>query len=261
MFSLEHSKRERTVSVSLHFALKRNIFFAKPAHSSYGFNRATFWWTLDIRFKWFARNFPESSCFMWGQAHVTPKNENILRKFFSREWSLSYFDVVFYEILFFNILPVEHLLVLWQGSEEWDQLTEKPACCCSHSRQLLFHFRLLLLPPDQLMRQLKVRRELQELQTNRSISETSWLPGPVNGAHCNTWTGVYLGDQLASLLPVSPVELHVFPSVSQTGGKKCECWHGIAAVWGGGRTGTGWAQFLWCWQWTSGKIYSPWLGG
>jgi hypothetical protein len=47
---------------------------------------------------------------MWGQAHVRPKNENILKNFFSLQWSLSYFDVVFYEMLFsasFKILILE----------------------------------------------------------------------------------------------------------------------------------------------------------
>ncbi len=56
---------------------------------------------MYIRFQWFATNFAESSCFMWGQAHVRPKNGNILKKNFSLQWSLSYFDVVFYEMLFF----------------------------------------------------------------------------------------------------------------------------------------------------------------
>jgi hypothetical protein len=74
------------------------------------------------RFQWFATNFAESSCFMWGQAHVRPKNENILKNFFSLQWSLSYFDVVFYEMLFFakfKILvletPVNRSLPFFQG--------------------------------------------------------------------------------------------------------------------------------------------------
>jgi hypothetical protein len=59
---------------------------------------------------------------MWGQAHLRPKNENILKKNFSLQWSLSYFDVVFYEMLFsakFKILvlepPVNRSLPFFEG--------------------------------------------------------------------------------------------------------------------------------------------------
>ncbi len=62
------------------------------------------WRGLYSRFQWFATNFAESSCFMWGQAHVRAKNENILKIFFFLQWSLSYFDVVFYEMLFLCVI-------------------------------------------------------------------------------------------------------------------------------------------------------------
>ena len=37
---------------------------------------------LHSRFQWFAAKFAESSCFMWGQAQIRPKNENIPKKSF-----------------------------------------------------------------------------------------------------------------------------------------------------------------------------------
>ncbi len=39
--------------------------------------------SMCSRFQWFATNFTESSCFTWGQAHIRPRNENILEKIFS----------------------------------------------------------------------------------------------------------------------------------------------------------------------------------
>ncbi len=53
------------------------------------------------RVQWFATNFAESSCFMWRQPHIRPKNDKIAKKMFSLQWSLSYFDVVFVEKQFF----------------------------------------------------------------------------------------------------------------------------------------------------------------
>ncbi len=55
---------------------------------------------LCSRFQWFATHFAEPSCFMWGQAHIRPKNKNILKKKFSLQYPLSYFDVVFFKMLF-----------------------------------------------------------------------------------------------------------------------------------------------------------------
>jgi len=40
---------------------------------------------------------------MWGQAQIRPKNENILKKKFSLQWPLSYFDVVFFNMPFLSI--------------------------------------------------------------------------------------------------------------------------------------------------------------
>ncbi len=53
------------------------------------------------RVQWFAKNFAESSCFMWRQRHIRLKNDNIAKQMFSLQWSLSYFDVVFVEKQFF----------------------------------------------------------------------------------------------------------------------------------------------------------------
>jgi hypothetical protein len=51
---------------------------------------------LLSRFQWFAAQFAESSCLMWRQAKIRPKNEKISKKFFSLQWPLSYFDVIFF---------------------------------------------------------------------------------------------------------------------------------------------------------------------
>jgi hypothetical protein len=117
MYALLWNEFSNYRTCSLRFDIEENIIF--EAFASLRFASLRFdsvdiclwcFWTclhyrgLCSRVQWFATNFAESSCFMWRQPHIRPKNDNIAKKMFSLQWSLSYFDVVFVEKPFFSSL-------------------------------------------------------------------------------------------------------------------------------------------------------------